>query len=259
MIKANKKPYPGTQAILRAITLLQMFTDVQPEWNLVALGQAAGLNRTTTYRILSALESTGMVAYNPANDTYSLGSEMIVFGARALRAHPLREVTRPELVALARKTGEMATLEQLQGSRTLILDEVKGKNQRRITTSLGNLWPAHATSTGKILLAHLAEAEREAILSRPLERLTAQTITDKARLSTQLELARIQGYALAVNELEIGLTEVATPIFNYEGKAVAAISIGGPTIRLPEANLLPIIGFLKETAAKISNQLGYRP
>lgn len=257
-MKTNKKPYPGTQAILRGITLLKLFSDTRPEWNLNDLGQTAGLNRTTTYRILSALESEGLVVYNTASDTYRLGSEMIVFGARALRANPLRQITRPALALLAKKTGEMVSLEVLEGAHTLILDEIKGETQRRLSASIGNLWPAHTTSTGKVLLAHLPATRRDKLLVEPLARLTPQTITDRLTLDTQLERVRSQGYATAVNELEVGLTEVATPIYNYEGQSVAAISIGGPTIRLPAEKLSPLVTFLRDAAADISAQLGYR-
>ena len=258
-MKTQKKPYPGTQAIQRVISLLQIFSDAQPEWCLADIVQETKFNRTTLYRLLSVLEDAGLVAYNPSQDTYRLGSEMIVLGARALRANPLREATRPELVTLARKTGEMASLEVLEGNKTLILDEIKGQNQRRLSTSIGNLWPAHTTSTGKVLLAHLSKEERREILPEPLPRLTPQTITDMTRLHTRLNQVRQQGYATAINELELGLTEVATPLYNYEGQAVAAVSISGPTIRLPEQKIPGVVKLLKDTAMSISMQLGYRP
>lgn len=257
-MKTKKKPYPGTQAILRAITLLKTFSEAQPTRSLVELSEVAGLNRTTTYRLLSVLESEGLVAYNPTTDTYRLGSEMIVFGARALRANPLREVVRPTLVTLAQKTGEMASLEILEERQTLILDEVKGENQRRLSTSVGNLWPAHATSTGKVLLAHLPMEAQTALLAKPLTRLTTQTLTDGVILQTKLAQIREQGYAIAVNELEVGLTEVAAPLYNHRQEAIAAISVGGPTIRLPASKIPDLVRLVIETAAMISSQLGYR-
>ncbi|MDX1524350.1 MAG: IclR family transcriptional regulator, partial [Anaerolineae bacterium] len=200
----SKKVYPGTQAILRTVKLLETFSDQQPEWYLPELSQATGLNRTTTYRILSALESAGLVAYNPANDKYRLGSEIIVLGARALRANPLRTIAQPVLQQLAKTTGEMASLETLEGDKSMILAEVKGQNQRRLSTSIGNLWPAHATSTGKVLLAHLPAAEQQTLLADPLPRLTPHTITNKADLILRLNQVKTQGYAVAVNELEVG-------------------------------------------------------
>ncbi len=254
----SKKVYQGTQAISRAVNLLMTFDDHRPEWSLVELGEATDLNRTTTYRIVSALENAGFVAYNPTTDRYRLGPEIIALGAKALRANPLRTVAHPVLEHLAEKTGEMASLEILEQDKTLILDEIKGHNQRRFNTSIGNLWPAHATSTGKVLLAHLPKAVLTERLSSPLTQMTPQTIIDPAELDLILNQVKLQGYAVAVNELEVGLTEVAVPIFNHAGEAVAAISIGSPTIRLPKRQIPGIVTLLKEASTTIAYQLGYR-
>ena len=254
----STKVYPGTQAIARAIALLQAFDDGQPERSLPSLCEETGLNRTTVYRMLSVLESSGLVAYSADRDRYRLGSELIVFGAKAQRANPLRELAHPVLQRLAAQTGEMASLEVLEGDKTLILDEIKGEKQRRLSTSIGNLWPAHATSTGKVLLAHQAETRRQEIITADLVRMTPQSITDPVALQTQLRQARQQGYALAINELEIGLTEVAAAIFDHRGEAIGAISVGGPTIRLPVSVVKELVPQLKTGARSISEQLGYR-
>lgn len=258
-MQTSKKPYPGTQAVLRAMQLLKVFTDLEPERSLNEICENTGLNRTTTYRLLSALESEGFVTHDPIRDHYRLGSELIVMGSRAVRSNPLRTVAHPALVHLAQKTGEMASLELLEGDKTIILDEVKGHKQKRLNTSIGNLWPAHATSTGKILLAQLSPRERLGRLLFPLTAVTPHTITEQAQLEAALQEAQQNGYAQAVDELEVGLTEVAAPVLNHRQEAVAAVSVGGPTVRLPRAKLLGLVGMVQETAHHISLQLGYRP
>lgn len=254
----KKTPYAGTQAVSRAIQLLHLFEEGVSELSMAALVKKSGLNRTTTYRLLSALESAGLVAHDPERDSYRLGSGLIVLGARAVRANPLHKICRPALVQMAKVTGEMASLELLEGGQTLIMDEVKGAQQRRLNTSIGNIWPAHATSTGKVLLACLSQSELEKALSDSLHELTPQTIIDKEVLRTVLCEARSQGFATAVDELEVGLTEIAAPIFNHNGRAVAAISIGGPTFRLTDEKMAGFIELVKETAVSISEQLGWR-
>ncbi|MCP4421319.1 MAG: helix-turn-helix domain-containing protein, partial [Chloroflexi bacterium] len=113
----EKKP-TGTQAILRAISILHVFTDAQPEWRLSDLVEAVDLNRTTTYRLLTALETTGMVTRDTEGELYRLGSEIIALGGRALRANPLRKVTHPELKRLSSLTGETVTIDILDGCHT---------------------------------------------------------------------------------------------------------------------------------------------
>src|SRR5438045_3142394 len=93
-------PYPGTQAVLRAITLLKAFTDDHPELTLSELARRVGLNKTPTFRLMTALESEGMVARNPSTEAYRLGPEIIVLGGHAQRSNDLLFASRPALEVL---------------------------------------------------------------------------------------------------------------------------------------------------------------
>ena len=258
----KKKPYHGTQTVMRAMAILNMFTDEQPEWALADLAEAVDLNRTTTYRLLTALESTDMVVRNNQNDAqkyrYRLGSGAIVLGGRALRASSLRAITRPELGRLAAKTGETVTLEILNGDQTLMLDEEKGSYMVGMLSSVGNRWPAHASSTGKVLLAYLPEPDLVRILPDELPPITSNTITGRGAFMTLLGEVRTQGYAITRDELEIGYSDLAVPLFNAAGQAVAALAIGGATPRFTPERCQEILPWLTAAAGVISHQLGYR-
>ena len=158
--------YPGTQAVRRSVGLLKAFTADRPQRGLAELARAVGLNKTTAFRMLAALEGEGMVERTPAGDAYRLGPELLLLAGRAGGAHDLRAAARTELEALARATRETATLEVLVGRATLILDEATGGHMVGARPSLGTSWPAHATSTGKVLLAHLEGERRAAALRR---------------------------------------------------------------------------------------------
>jgi DNA-binding IclR family transcriptional regulator len=250
------EPYPGTQAVLRAITLLKTFTDAQPQLGLADLARTVGLNKTTTYRLLTALESEGLVARNPATDLYRLGPEVIAMGGRAMRVNDLRSVSQAELEALARATGETISLEVLAGAEVLVLDAVSGAHLIGATQYIGARWPAFATSTGKTLLAFLPEVEREAVLQQPLSQVTAQPNADPAALRQELADIRRQGYATAIEELEPDFSAIGAPIFNYDGQVVAAISINGPSARLTPERLLELAPLIVAAGGRISAQLG---
>jgi DNA-binding IclR family transcriptional regulator len=252
------EPYPGTQAVLRAIALLKAFTDDHPQLGLAELARMVGLNKTTTYRLLTALESQGLIARNPANDTYRLGPEVIALGGRALRASDLRAVGRTELEGLAHTTGETATLEALLGLEVLVLDEVSGAYLIGATQYIGARWPAHATSTGKVLLAFLPEMELAALLQQPLAQVTHQTITAPDALSQALAQIREQDYAIAIEELEIGFSAIAAPVRNHDGQVIAALSINGPSARLTPERLQEVASLVVEAAARVSIQLGFK-
>jgi len=253
------QPYRGTQSVMRAFAILQTFSDERPEWNLTELAQEVALNRTTVYRLLTALESLGMVTRDEETQAYRLGSEAIVLGGRAMRANFMRHLGHKALEQLSTQTGETATLDILDGNDTLMLDEVKGRYVMGMMSSVGTRYPAHTSSTGKVLLAGLSEREVDERLPAPLPQLTPHTITDRALLHEQLAAARANGYATARDELELGYSDVAAPIHNHDGVVIAALTIGGASTRMTPEKQEEIIPLLCEAAARLSHQIGHRP
>ncbi len=258
------QPYAGTQSVRRAIGLLKVFSDRRPEWGLTDLAREVGLNKTTAYRLLTALEADGMVARSQVTDAWRLGPEAITLGALALRSNDLMASARPELEALVRETGETASLEVLVGDEVVILDGVEGPSLLGASPEIGTRWPAHATSTGKVLLA----AERLGIgkppggrrgrPSRRLRRLTPRTLTDSRRLDRELERVMERGWAAAIEELEVGYVAVGAPVRDHELRALAAISVGGPAARLTEDRIPGIARRVVRAADRISERLGGR-
>ncbi len=249
--------YPGTQAVRRAVLVLKAFTDAQPELGLSALARVVGLNKATTYRLLTVLESEGLVVKSGAREQYRLGPELIALGVRAMRSSDVRAVSRPELETLARETGETATLEVLAGSDVLILDEVMGSHLVSATHWVGTRWHAYATSTGKVMLAHLPPARLRDVLPARLV-LSGRGTRTRADFYNELEKIRAQGFATNVEELESGFAAVGAPIFNHDAQVIAAISSGGPRTRFTDKVIKQLAPRVKQAAARISQQLGYR-
>ncbi len=250
------KPYPGTQAVLRAFSILKVFSDQRPFWGLTELAKEVNLNKTTTYRLLTALESEGFVTRH-GEDRYRLGPEAIVLGGRALRQNDLRRVTRPYLEQLAEQTGETTSLDVLVDGDVLLLDEVIGPRLTGSMSSLGTRHPAYATATGKVILAFLPPEKVERLLLRPLTPITTETITSVDVLQQQLSQIRQLGYALNREELEEGLVVVAAPLYNHDGDVVGALSLGGTTLRFTPERIAEMGVLLRETAVEISQKLGH--
>jgi DNA-binding IclR family transcriptional regulator len=240
------------------VSLLKAFGEARSELGLAALSRDLGLHKTTAYRLLSTLESEGMVERGPGGEGYRLGPALVGLGTRALGADGLRAAARPELQALALATRETATLEVLREREVLILDESVGSHVIGTLPSVGTRWPAHATSTGKALLAHMEEADLEAFLARPLIRLTARTITQPRALRRELAGVRARGWAASNEELEPGFVAIGAPVRGADGRVAAAISVGGPRSRLKPPALAEIARRLPPAAARISARLGYR-
>lgn len=252
MIRAMLKTRPpqGAQAALRAVRLLKLFTNERPEMTLAEISRASGLNKTTTHRLLRALQSEALIDRNPATSAYSLGAGLMALGVQALASSDLRRRVRPVLRTLARETGETATLEVPFEDSMLILDEVAGSHVLGSAGNIGTRWPIHATSTGKAWLAF--DETGMARLEEQLKPLTNSTLTDPSALMPQLAEIRRRGYAVTVDEVEVGFTAVATIIRGVLGDVQGALSIGGPTQRLTAARRAELGTTLCRAARRLS-------
>lgn len=249
--------YAGTQAIARTFMILKLFDDKRPFHTLPSLIEASGLKRTTVFRILAALEAESVVQ-KTANGDYMLGAGMIALGGRAMRANHLRGVAQPFLQQMVQETGESATIDILwlddDGVPTsLVIEERLGQHLLGMSQFIGSRFPAHTTSTGKVLLAWQPDEQH---LNYRLESQTPHTITVKNELQTELQQVRKQGFAITQDELEIGLTAVSAPIFNTHGEIQAALCIGGPSSRVGGKRPFLTAAVVKH-AQRISEALGY--
>ncbi|MDH3336750.1 MAG: IclR family transcriptional regulator [Gammaproteobacteria bacterium] len=222
----------GAQAALRAMRLLKLFTPERPNMALAEVSRLAGLNKTTTHRLLAALHSEGFIDKNPATGSYRLGPGLMALGVQALSNSDLRLRVRPMLKQLARETGETATLEVPIDDSMLILDEVAGSHFVGAGGNVGTRWPMHATSTGKALIAFDEQALEK--LGPDLQPVTANTIVDHNALLRELSHIRRQGFAESVDELEEGFSGVGTVLRGSLGEVLGSLSICGPTQRMTD-------------------------
>ncbi len=248
----------------RAVSILKTFESAGSGMTAVQIAAKLNLNRSTVHRLLSVLEAEGLVAhdYAPSGERYSayrLGPTLVSLGGVALRQINLRAIALPQLRALAQESGETVDLEILVGSEVMIIEEVPAEHMLRVGVgdNIGARYPAHTTSTGKLLLAGLSEAELKAILPAKLHALTPCTVTDKQVLREQLEEARVQGWALSWEELEAGLVAIGAPIIGQDGEIIAAVSISGPTARIERSQIKNLAALVMETTKRITQELGF--
>lgn len=246
----ESRPPQGAQAALRAIRLLKVFTIQQPEMSLAELSTASGLNKTTTHRLLRALQSESLIERNPATSQYSLGAGLMALGVQALASSDLRRRVRPMLKTLARDSGETATLEVPVEGSMLILDEVTGRHVVGAAGNVGTIWPLHATSSGKAYMAFEEDGIRE--LADDLYPLTARTTTSKEMIQPQLFDIRRRGYAVTVDELEEGFTAISTVIRGALGNVQGTLSICGPSTRFSPTRRAELGVSLCHAAARLS-------
>ena len=223
-------PPQGAQSALRAIRLLKLFTPERREMLLGNVSQLAGLNKTTTHRLLRALQCEAMIEQDPSSGAYRLGPGLMALGVQALSSSNLRIRVRPMLKRLAAETGETATLEVPIDDSMLILDEVTGGRVVGAAGNVGTRWPLHATSTGKVVIAF--DEAVKIRLKDSLIAVTPNTIVRRSLLEQELGEIRRRGFSESVDELEDGLSGVAAIVRGSLGEVLGALSICGPTQRM---------------------------
>ena len=244
----------GTQAVLRAIGLLKTFSHDRSALSLAELSKERGFSRTTAHRLLAALESEELVVRDTATGTYRLGPGVIALGAQALMDNDLRSVVEPELKALAAETGETAMLDILAHGQMLILSEVQGRHIVTVAAETGTIWPIHATSTGKAILAALPSERRGELIREPLRRFTKSTITSVRALLDEVETVSERGYATASGEIEPDAAAVGAAVRDSHG-VPGAISVVGPVARLTDQRMAELGAILRSRADLISKRL----
>jgi DNA-binding IclR family transcriptional regulator len=235
------------QSVDRAVVLLQAVAVASgPAATAAALAEACALNRATAWRILSTLESHGMVTYQRGTGRWSVGPAVAEI-ARSVGVDDLVAAAHPVLARLSGLTGETADLAVLRGRDLTYVDEVR---PRAVLSAewLGRTVPLHATSTGKALLAAVGDGERRRLLPPDLTAHTATTITDPDALATELALTRRRGYATCHGELESHLHGVSAAVLAPAGRVLGVLSIWGPDVRVT-ADRLPALGALAVGAA----------
>lgn len=244
----------GVQSVDRAITVLEVLARTG-EAGVTEVAKEIGVHKSTASRLLAALQSRGLVEVGSDRGRYRLGFGILRLAGAA--GHRLDVTVQGREVGeeLAQQVGETVNLAVLREGLAVNVYQAQGGRAVSADNWLGRPTPLHATSSGKVLLAY---AEDQTLARRiDLTRFTPATITDQDTLLAQLEEVRGRGYALTLEEYEVGLDAVSAPVRTVGGTVVAALSISGPAYRMPAEDLDVPARAVIEAAARISERMGY--
>jgi DNA-binding IclR family transcriptional regulator len=255
MNSARRQPAPtGTQAVDRAAQLLIHVVRASGPLTFTELTAAGGLAKSTTSRLLMALERNGLVQRD-ARGRYRPGEVFVSYAWRGGTEAGLVAVAQPFLDRLGDATGETINLGVASGGMVEQIAQVDSTYLIGGTNWVGLSVPLHCAALGKVLLAHGA-AE---LPPGRLEQRTERTITSRAALELDLREVRRRGYAVTDEELEPGLVAVAAPVFRDGGAVVAALSVSAPATRLTRSRAPAVAAQCAAEAAALSAVLGHQP
>ena len=248
-------PAVSVQSVDRALTILEMLAR-EGEAGVTEIAHDLGVHKSTAFRLLATLEAHRLVEQVGDRGRYRLGvGNLRLAGATTARLDLVTEA-RPVCRQLAADTGETVNITVRSETSALYLDQVVGNSALQSHNWVGQHIPLHATSNGKVLLSELGDADLKAAL-RDLPRFTDATVTSRNKLKGELAEVREAGYAVAVDELEVGLTAAAAPIRSAHGDIIASMSISGPTFRLTDEKLDGAVPMLVAAATEVSHRLGW--
>jgi DNA-binding IclR family transcriptional regulator len=224
------------QSVRKAVTLLRATAASTDGTSVSALARAAGLPRATALRLIQTLEQEGLLLRVPEADRVLLGPELVRLARRVDMGTLLREVARGRLGELREAVRETVTLSVVAPDGRLdLVHQVDGPQHLVPRSWVGQRFPLHASSSGKVLLSTFDDERLERFLREPLPALTPHTITTRRGLREELERIRARGYASTVDELEEGLAGVSVGIFGESGQLVGVINLTGLSQRFDDA------------------------
>lgn len=225
----------GTQAIDRAAHLLVRVVESRRPLAVGELAAEAGLPKSTTSRLVGALERHGLVQRAGG---LRPGPVLLRLAQRGVEAS-LVELADEALRRLADESGETINLAVPTPLGVEHLAQRDSRHFVGVTNWIGISVPHHCTANGKVFLAF-----------------GAAPTTDHPNLEAELATVRRRGYATAVDELEKGLSALAAPVWGANADVVAALSISGPTTRLTRRRIDRLAPVLIDQARSLSLQLG---
>jgi IclR family acetate operon transcriptional repressor len=242
------------QSIDRAVAILNVIRDAGAPLPLSKIAERTGLTRSTVHRLLSSMLVHGLVEQDAPGSVYAIGPRiaelaqevMPVIQRLVMRAQPIMDALRDE-------TGETIGLHVRKGiaHRLVVGQSMSHLELRRTYAEIGDSLPIYQGAPGKLLLAHLPEQQLEEILRGQLTPVTERTIVDADRLREQLVEIRAQGFALSFQERNPGVSTVAVGLPSSSGEITQALSLTGPSVRLPRERLIQWVPQLKAAAARI--------
>lgn len=243
------------ESIDRALAILQLFLQEEEPLSITDISKRMGLHKSTVSRTIDTLEERGFVQKQEETGKYWLGIQVYSLGMLYREKKSLPKVAYPYAKALAIQTKESVHITTFAQSdapypQHVIMEKITSPQSVDMAPPIGSIRPSYCAASGKCLLAFSKEYT-EAYIGCKLKKFTEYTIIDWDELLSILEQVRRQGYAVEREEVELGMTCIAVPIFHNE-KVIAAISVSSPMSHINDMIQEKIVLALKKTANEIA-------
>jgi len=230
---ANKTDTLGSFG--KGLRVLECFGADTPRLAISDVASITGLDRATARRCLLTLHDLGYAAYD--GKYFTLTPRVLRLGLGALAALPLPQIVQPWLDQLSEQIGQSCSVSILDGSDIVYIARAAQRRVMSIGLMPGSRLPAHCTSMGRVLLAALPEEEaRTTVDMADLTPRTVHSLHDPDEIMSEIARVRTQGFARIDQEVELGLSSLAVPVYDAHGRVAAALNTGMASVHAtPEA------------------------
>ncbi len=242
-------------SIRRSVQVMELLARKGP-LGVRGVAQQLQLPVGSVHRLLLDFEAEGVAERTPEGE-WALSFRLLEITGMQLERLELPQLSRPFADRIAEKTGETVNVYAFSGMASVCVDKVRGNQGMQLDMRLGTRGSINAGGAGKAVLAYMSEADQERVLAEPLLALTPSTITDPAALRAELIRVRQRGYSIDDQEVVVGIYCVSVPILDRRGGPAGAMSITGPSVKRPDASVLPLVEMLNEGCGYVSRRLGY--
>jgi len=245
--------------LAKGLAVIRAFSREHAALSLSEIARSARIPAATARRCLLTLEELGYLTRSGRD--FLLRPKVLELGAAYLESMNIEQVTRNHLEELARSTADSAALCVLDGVEIVYVARASVRTLLRLEAHIGSRFPAHATSTGRVLLAGVSpESLARYFENASLAALTERTVTDPAKLRALIEEARRCGYSAVEDELAYGVIALAVPVFDHQGRVVAALNSSSHSRRITRARLVrDRLAMLQQVSRQISADLATVP
>lgn len=256
MPRDDDRPAAAVQSVDRALVVLEILAKAG-QAGVTEIAAALDVHKSTVSRLIAVLESRGYVEQVSGRGKYRLGFAIARLARASSGRLDLGRLSQDVCDGLTDDLGETTNVAILDENRIVNIVESIGPGEITLRTWVGQSCPAHATSSGKVLLAGLDPAEVRTRLTDPLVSFTPATIATVGQLLAELAEVRDRGWASVTEELEVGLNAVAAPVRDANSQVIAALSVSGPSYRLAEGKFGEVAEQTIAAADAISRRLGW--
>jgi IclR family acetate operon transcriptional repressor len=244
---------PGDTPTMRLFGLLEVIAAKDERYSLQRLVQETGLPKPTLHRMLQQLEGAGLLQRENDGRHYGTGVRLRRLAENLLLNDSHHGARHAVLRRLVEEVGESGNLTALSGSEVMYLDRVETAAPLRFYLHPGSRVPAHCSASGKIFLAQMTPAQRRRLLAHaPLEKYTANTVTDLEALDAEVQRVRKAGHALDDEEFLPGLLCIAVGVPSDTGRSSLCVAIQAPVMRATTATALQWLPALHRAAEALS-------